>query len=185
MFPKSTKSTDPGFPESISSREITDACIFVIDDEPIVSDVISFFLDECGFSNVHCFNDSIEAIETLQYVKAELVITDVSMPGLAGNYLTKLAKKMEHLREVPILVVTSDTSSNTESKCLASGAMKVLPKPVDRQQLVMGVVEALDQIVERSEIDTRYAKKMESLREEEEQRIRDQEIGLRNVCRAK
>jgi CheY-like chemotaxis protein len=124
-------------------RRIYDACMFVIDDEEIVTELLAFHLTSLGFTNVHCFNDSLEAIDTLRHIRAEIVLTDVNMPGLGGCYLTQLAKKMEHLRDVPVIGITADRSESTRERLLTSGAIEVLHKPIDSQDLFRVACEAL------------------------------------------
>lgn len=131
---------DPGIP---CDRRIFDACMFVIDDEEVVTDLLELHLTSFGFTNVHCFNDSLEAIDTLKHIRAEIVLTDVNMPGLGGCYLTQLAKKMEHLREVPVIGITADRSEATRERLLGSGAIEVLQKPIDSQNLFHAVRQAL------------------------------------------
>ncbi len=122
---------------------IHQACLFVIDDEPIVTEIIKAYLADSGFENVHSFNDPTDAIESLMRLNADLIVTDVNMPGVGGNYLTRIAKQMEHNPGVPVVAFTADRSRDTELKLLDSGAIKVLHKPLDREQLVACVKEAL------------------------------------------
>ena len=163
-------------------REMLKARIFVIDDEEIVTEVIEHYLAGFGFTDVHCFNDSVEAIETLQYVQADLLLTDINMPGLGGSYLTKLAKKMDHLQDVPVIAITADTSAETQEKMVVNGFDRMLHKPVVGKELVMTVVEALES---RSDMkfDADAIKRERVQKASVQKEIRTTETALRDAFR--
>ena len=116
--------------------------IFVIDDEEVVVQVIQIYLEEAGYSDVHVFTDPVEAFETLSRVKADLVLTDVNMPELGGKFLTKLARRVDHLKETPIVAITADKSESTRNNLLGNGVTEVMVKPIDRE-LLLSVVRGI------------------------------------------
>ncbi|MEM9941881.1 MAG: response regulator [Planctomycetota bacterium] len=123
--------------------EILNANIFVIDDEEIATEYMSLCLTEAGFTKVHGFQDPVEAFETLSCVEADLILTDVNMPELGGKFLIRLARKMPHLRDTPIIAITSDHSEMTRDRLLANGVTEVLVKPIGKDQLAKIVTDLL------------------------------------------
>lgn len=130
---------------SVSSMEPAqpEANIFIIDDEKLVTDVIRLYLEKGGYKNLHIFTDPIEAMETLAFIQADLILTDVDMPELSGKYLTRLARKTPHLETTPIIVVTSDDSDATRKRLIGYGSDMILHKPVDCDALLETVGRTL------------------------------------------
>lgn len=119
------------------------ANIFIIDDEELVAAVLKLYLQKGGYENLHVFTDSVEAMETLAFVKADVILTDVDMPELSGKFLTRLARKTAHLEGTPIIVVTSDDSEATRKNLVGNGVDAILHKPVDCDLLLETVARAL------------------------------------------
>jgi len=119
------------------------ANIFIIDDEPIAAKVIEMYLITGGFNNLHVFNNSVEAIDILSIVQADLIITDVNMPELGGKFLTKLVRNYPHLSATPVVVITSDETEKTRTNLMANGAFRILQKPVAQETLLKVVEKAI------------------------------------------
>lgn len=130
------------------------ANIFIIDDEELVAAVLKLYLEKGGYENLHTFTDPVEAMETLAFVKADVILTDVDMPELNGKFLTRLARKTEHLRQTPIIVVTSDDSEPTRKKLVGNGVDAILHKPVDCDLLLETVGRTLKNRLAETEAST-------------------------------
>ena len=108
----------------------------MIDDEALILELYEVFLSQAGYTELHSFTDSVEAIETLKYVTPDLILTDLQMPEVSGNFLIKLMRTYRHLQNVPIIAITSDTSDGVRDKVLQRGANAVVHKPVNAESLV-------------------------------------------------
>jgi len=128
----------------LSDSSKFDANIFIIDDEPVAARVIELFLQKAGYQNLHVFTSSVEAMEILSIIKADLIITDVNMPELGGKYLTKLVRNTPMLQETPVIVVSSDESEQTRNHLLGNGVFNILSKPIDVNELTAAVEKAID-----------------------------------------
>ena len=131
--------------------------IFLIDDEQLVVDTLTWYLRSAGFEKVQGFNDSETAINKMRFVRPDVVITDIRMPRVSGNKLAKTVRSFPHLCSVPIIAITGDQSSEASRSILAAGADSVLIKPVARKVLVQRAVQAIDEI---------FQERQESEREE-------------------
>jgi DNA-binding response OmpR family regulator len=140
-----------------------EATIFIIDDEDIVIETIKHYLSKDGFKNMHGFTVSTEAIEMLRFVRPDVILTDIVMPDVSGNFLTKLVRTFEHLENVPVLVVTSDSDPDTRANVLRLGANQVLTKPLKGSELVEEVTRAIQD--SRAAIAEKDLERDESTRE--------------------
>jgi len=110
--------------------------IVVIDDDPIIVDVLSGVLRGAGFEHVIGVNDPRDAFELVTEVDADLVILDLMMPHVDGYQLLAKLRANETTRGyLPILVMTADGSAEARALALALEATEVLVKPVGPRYL--------------------------------------------------
>ena len=108
--------------------------ILLVDDHPITRDALAALLDQHGFSVVGEASDGAEAIELARQLRPELVLLDLSMPGMSG--LEALPRLREAAPETEVVVLTA---SGTEQNLLAAirgGAAGYLLKTEPPERLV-------------------------------------------------
>jgi CheY-like chemotaxis protein len=169
----------------IDASEVLDSEIFLIDDEQLVIDTLTHHLKSAGFTSIHGFVSSGEAIDTLRFVRTDVILTDIHMPDVSGSFLTKLIRTFAHLRDVPIMVVTSDHRPETAEAIRRKGADVILCKPVQSDLLIQYVVETLKRSLE----ENAAKQSADALREREKARtnrnLQNQDARLREICRPK
>lgn len=104
--------------------------VLVIDDEPLVVDLLCRILGQVNLEGVSC-ESSEKARELAESTVAALI--DVHLVGESGIDLTKSLRASGYDR--PIIVVTGDRTRETVGKCLLAGATDYLTKPIDEQAL--------------------------------------------------
>jgi two-component system chemotaxis response regulator CheY len=94
-------------------------------------------LEAAGFAAVESTlaRDGYEALAALRGGPVDLVITDVTMPGLDGEGLVACLARDEHLRSIPVLVVTADGTASRAERMLRMGARGVIVKPFLAEEL--------------------------------------------------
>ncbi|VYS60580.1 unnamed protein product [Arabidopsis thaliana] len=64
-------------------------------------------------------------------MKVNLIITDYCMPGMTGfELLKKVKQESSNLKEVPVVILSSENIPTRINKCLASGAQMFMQKPL-------------------------------------------------------
>ncbi|KAI9121243.1 hypothetical protein K1719_008276 [Acacia pycnantha] len=66
----------------------------------------------------------------LQEVEVNLIITDYCMPGMTGYDLLKKIKESSSLRNIPVVIMSSENVPSRISRCLEEGAEEFFLKPV-------------------------------------------------------
>src|ERR671923_3105556 len=89
--------------------------ILIVDDHPLTREALSSLLDRNGFAVAGEAADGEEAIELARRLQPELVLLDLSMPGLDG--LTALPRLREAAPDCEVVVLTA---SGTEDNLLAA-----------------------------------------------------------------
>ncbi|MCA9135226.1 MAG: response regulator [Planctomycetales bacterium] len=126
-----------------SRPHLINSKILVIDDEQIIIDVITAHLNVAGFWNVVGISDSIDAVGRMKQENPDLILLDISMPDVSGNYLIQIARSDAILKQVPVIVVTASDSEETHRRAIELGADEVLIKPLQPGMLVKRVEHAL------------------------------------------
>lgn len=76
-----------------------------------------------------------EAIAALGKKQYELIFMDIQMPVMDGLEATKIVKKMQNLKEIPIVALTANVMSGDRQKYLDLGMSDILGKPVEIEEL--------------------------------------------------
>jgi diguanylate cyclase (GGDEF) domain len=114
-----------------------DAVIMMIDDEPLVMDVLQTTLEEHGYRYFIKIEDSTKAVEAIYRERPDVVLLDLIMPERDGFSILEELRANADTRFLSVIVLTSSNDSNTKLKALELGATDFLAKPVDRSELVL------------------------------------------------
>lgn len=88
--------------------------------------------------------DGGEAVRAVAGGGYDLVLMDLSMPGMDGLTATRLLRDLPPpLCDVPILAMTADTTEADRARCLDAGMNDHIGKPFERQQLLRTVAHWL------------------------------------------
>lgn len=89
----------------------------VVDDSMLIRHTVCRFLEERGFS-VESATNGLEALETLQRIHPDIVVTDMQMPKMSGSELITALKREPSTAAIPIVIVAGKQSGfeNTEKR---------------------------------------------------------------------
>ena len=106
----------------------------IVDDEPMVLDVLQRGLVACGF-DVSTFADSRTAIAAFEAApdSFDAVVTDQTMPNLSGYDLA--AGVLAVRPEIPVVLVTGYSDQENQLRAKEAGIRHLLPKPIQIRDL--------------------------------------------------
>ncbi|MGO9112932.1 MAG: HD domain-containing phosphohydrolase [Thermoguttaceae bacterium] len=139
---------------------IMDSAVMILDDEPYNVMVVRKYLRDAGYSNLLSLTDSSEALKTIAEEKPKLLLLDIMMPKVSGLDILRALRLEEQAKRFPVLVLTASTDAATKREALDLGAVDFLPKPVDPNDLIPRVRNALTTKVYEERL-ARYAEKLE------------------------
>ena len=119
------------------------AKIAIIDDEPINIKVARRHLQNVGYQAFVTTSDASTAFEMISREQPDVVLLDVMMPQVNGLDLLRLIRADRHLQHIPVLILTASTEAQIKLEALESGATDFLAKPVDPNELVPRIRNAL------------------------------------------
>ncbi len=117
--------------------------ILFVDDEPAVAALGQTMLSRLGYA-VMAETDPIAALNIFRNAphSFDLVISDLSMPGMNGE---KLATEMLNIRpNLPIMICTGFSEKLNQQRVRPLGIRQYLQKPLNRNELAGAVRQALD-----------------------------------------
>jgi two-component system cell cycle response regulator DivK len=115
--------------------------ILFVEDDDMSRDVISTRLTRSGYE-VFTVEDGHHALSTVSLKTFDLIILDMSMPGLSGWETAKKLKASAVTASIPILALSAHTMSADRKKALDAGCSDFDSKPVNLPRL-LGKIEAL------------------------------------------
>jgi len=110
--------------------------IALVDDENSIRTSVSLALLSEGF-NVDVFKNGIEALKALESKQYDLGLFDIKMPKMDGNELLSRVRssKIDFLKEMPIIFLTSKDQEQDEIIGLRMGAADYITKPFSQKLL--------------------------------------------------
>ena len=114
--------------------------ILIVDDQAFNIAVISGLLREAGYQDIVTTRDPRSVPEVCAAERPDLVLLDFHMPGMTGlDVLGSISGLIHGAESLPVLIVTSDPTSQRRHECLAPGARDFLTKPIDQIELLLRV----------------------------------------------
>lgn len=117
------------------------ALIHLIDDEPIIHDVLGQLLESEGFK-VEISASGEEALKKFEEQKFDLILLDLLMPGMDGLEVLKQVRKIDP--EALVIIITAYASVESALTAIKMGAYDYIQKPFKNDELLMTIRRALE-----------------------------------------
>lgn len=111
--------------------------ILIIDDEPMIRDILSAFLKQWGYVSFAAENGRA-GIEVFQREKIDLVLTDLDMPVMSG--VEVLAYIHEHSPDTPVIIISGAGQLDDAVKSVKFGAWDYLTKPISNMAILENTI---------------------------------------------
>jgi DNA-binding response OmpR family regulator len=109
--------------------------VLVVEDEPDIAALIRLALERAELGGVEVIGTGDAALEAIVRHPPQLVILDLSLPGLDGRELCRLVRARPTTAGVPIIMLTARTSEADRVAGLELGADDYLTKPFSLREL--------------------------------------------------
>ncbi|HEV3333180.1 MAG TPA: response regulator transcription factor [Bryobacteraceae bacterium] len=146
------------------------AVIAIVDDDPSVRKGLERLIRSLGWQ-AETFASAQEFLDGPRTAAPSCLVLDLQLPGLSGLDLQK--RMSEAGLETPIVFLTGHGNIPTSVKAMKAGAVEFLTKPVDEQDLLRAIQEAIERDRRTRE---EHADKRELKRHYESLTAREQEV---------
>ena len=126
------KATEENLPAALS--------ILVVDDEPLMVELISRTLKDLGHDVVATGSDGVQAVELARKHRPDLIVIDYAMPNMDGM---EAAEQIIREMSVPIVLSTGRTDDATLQRAKKADIHSYLVKPFHREQLKTAIAMAM------------------------------------------
>lgn len=116
----------------------TKGTLLIVDDMPANISILFEFLSEEGF-RVLVAQDGKRAIQKAEYVKPDLILLDVMMPGMDGFETCRVLKSQESTKTIPIIFMTALADTVDKVKGFSLGAADYITKPIQHEEVLARV----------------------------------------------
>ena len=119
------------------------ARIIAVDDSASMRQMVSFTLKGAGHDVIEA-SDGVEALKLAnQESGVDLVISDINMPNMDGISLIKELRTLAPYKFTPILMLTTESSTDKKMEGKAAGATGWIVKPFNPDQLLATIGKVL------------------------------------------
>jgi len=115
--------------------------VLVVDDEKSVRDSLKMILEYEKF-DMHFAENGEQALKTVQASHLDVILLDVKMAGMDG--IEVLQRVREKKPDLPVIMISGHGTIETAVEATKLGAFDFLPKPLDRDKLLVTLRNALD-----------------------------------------
>lgn len=114
--------------------------ILVVDDDKLITRTLADIFDVKGFS-VEAANSGREALEIIKRSKVEIMLSDIRMPEMNGVELFRAARSIR--KKLAVILMTAYATDQLVQEGLKEGALIVLGKPLDIDNLLLHITDFL------------------------------------------
>jgi putative two-component system response regulator len=127
----------------VTDDAILNANILIVDDEPVMTLLLTRILQKAGYQSITSVNHPKDALELLQTFRPDLLCTDKQMPSMTGVQIIEEVRKTYSVQELPIIMLSADSHEESEAEALSKGANDFISKPYKSTQIQARVRNAL------------------------------------------
>jgi diguanylate cyclase (GGDEF)-like protein len=133
-----TRDAEEAAPVSVADAEsgrLRGFTVMMVDDDPIMLEIVQTFLEEAGYVNFVTTSDPTHAMQLARDHRPDVMLLDLMMPQVTGFDILQQVRESEALRYTPVIILTAESDAPAKLKALELGATDFLLKPVDPSEL--------------------------------------------------
>jgi two-component system chemotaxis response regulator CheY len=111
--------------------------VLIVDDSAAIRKILQRVLRQTDLplGEIHEAGDGTEAVEILKKRGFGLVLSDINMPQMDGLQLLAKVKEMEHMKNVPVIMITTEGGQGKVMEAVQLGAAGYVRKPFTADQI--------------------------------------------------
>jgi two-component system chemotaxis response regulator CheY len=116
--------------------------ILIVEDSPTMRQLLVFALKRMKDVEIVEAQDGMDGLRKVSSDHFDLALIDINMPVMDGLKLISLIRGEDELRQMPIIVITTEGANEDRERALALGANEYLTKPIQANR-VLRVAQSL------------------------------------------
>jgi two-component system chemotaxis response regulator CheY len=115
----------------------------VVEDSAMMRQLLVFALSRVKQLKVTEADDGVDGLRKLAATKFDIILTDINMPIMDGLKLVRRVRTDPVHKDVPIVIITTESAEEDRQRALALGANAYITKPIQAPQVIAKVRELL------------------------------------------
>ena len=115
----------------------------IVEDSPMMRQLLVFALSRVKQLKVTEADDGVDGLKKLATGKFDIILTDINMPIMDGLKLVKRVRTDPVHKDVPIVIITTESAEEDRQRALSLGANAYITKPIQAPQVIAKVRELL------------------------------------------
>src|SRR4051812_14335569 len=111
--------------------------VLIVDDSAAIRKILQRVLRQTDLplGEIHEAGDGTEAVDILKNRSFGLILSDINMPQMDGLQLLARIKDMGHLKNVPVIMITTEGGQGKVMEAVQLGATGYVRKPFTAEQI--------------------------------------------------
>ncbi len=109
--------------------------ILVVEDNPDNMKLVTWILEDEGYDVTPAYSGE-DCLTLASDQEFDLVLMDISLPGIDGKEATQRLRQTEAYRNKPIIALTAHVIKGEDEEILQSGVTELITKPLDEEKLL-------------------------------------------------
>lgn len=110
--------------------------VLIVEDSKVMRELVATTCESLDGVSVVETASGFEALKMLPREQFHLIITDINMPDINGLELINFVKKNPRYRDVPLIIISTESSEQDRQRGLALGAAEYIAKPFSPDALL-------------------------------------------------
>lgn len=107
----------------------------IVEDSPTMRQLLVYAVSRLDLETIEAA-DGVDALKKLSEMTPDIILADINMPVMDGLKLVKRVRSDDRLREIPIVIITTEGADEDRERALALGANAFVTKPIQAPQVV-------------------------------------------------
>ncbi len=127
--------------------------VLVIEPSKLQRTIIIDYLREVGLRDIEAFEEAAPALERMQQVAPDIVVSSMHLPDMTGTDLVTRMREHPQLMDVTFLLISSETHYRYLEPIRQAGAIGILPKPFRKEELATALRNTMHYIRDLHDAD--------------------------------
>jgi two-component system chemotaxis response regulator CheY len=110
--------------------------VLIVEDSPTMRQLLVFALRRLKNVEIVEAQDGMDGLRKVSNDQFDLALIDINMPVMDGLKLISLMREEESLKEIPIVVITTEGAQEDRERALKLGANEYLTKPIQANKVL-------------------------------------------------
>jgi len=127
---------------------MSDVRALIVDDSSVMRKIVERSLRQAGLESLVVFEagSGIEGLEILKSKEVDLILSDINMPSMDGLEFVRQLRLQQLAAEVPIVMITTESSEEHVKQAIQAGAKGYIRKPFTADQVKQRVLPLLSTV---------------------------------------